>query len=63
VGSSTPARIARQHVRPLVPLEHDARDPRAVQDLAEQQAGRAAADDGHLGVHALADPGGSVLSS
>ena len=44
---------AAQHVLAGVPLQHDALDPVPVQDLREQQPGRAASDNRNLGLHVL----------
>ena len=40
-----------QHVRTALPLQHDRVDPLAIEHVGEQQPGRPAADDRHLGAH------------
>ncbi len=39
----------RQHIGAALPFQHDAVDAVAMEDMRQQQAGRAAADDRHLG--------------
>ncbi|MCY1556863.1 hypothetical protein D9M68_936600 [compost metagenome] len=49
---------AAQHIVAALALDDDVVDAGLVQQLAEQQAGRAGADDGDLGSHVLS-PGGN----
>jgi len=49
---------ARQHIVAIHAFENDGVDAMTVQQLAEQQAGRASADDGDLSAQKPVRPGG-----